>query len=156
MEGGPYGGTRIVIGDTTYGEVVDCGLPERGAWQIAGIHDISLAQTAHQLASGRLWIEGMGSSEIVRIPIAAMESVVVRIGPHHLDMTGAAIKADGLPQGPFEKIEGCPKGAAYPCLWNHQANRERSPLVEPDSHCRIRSIGGKVPPRLAHVLLVDG
>ena len=148
LEGGPYGGSRIVIGDTMYGEVVDCPLPKRGAWQIAGMQDISLAQTAHQLANGRLWIEGMGASESVEIPIASMMRVVDRIGPHDLDITGSAIKGDGLPQGPFEKIEGCPAGAAYPCLWNHHAARERCLLVEPDSHCRIRQIGGKVPARL--------
>ena len=78
LEGGPYGGTRIVVGETTYGEMVDCALPERGAWQIAGMDDVSLAQTAHQLANGRLWIAGVESSKSVQIPVAAMEHVVVR------------------------------------------------------------------------------
>ena len=145
LEGGPYGGTRIVVGETTYGEMVDCPLPQRGAWQIAGMDDVSLAQTAHQLANGRLWIAGVQSSKSVQIPVTAMESVIARIGPHHLDIAGAAIKADGLPQGPFEKVRGCPEGSAYPCLWNHDAGRERRLVVEPDSHCRIRQVGGNVP-----------
>lgn len=85
----------------------------------------------------------------MEIPIASIEDVVDRIGPHDLDITGSAVKADGFPQGPFEKIEGCPAGSAYPCLWNHRAPRERSLLVEPDSHCRVRQVGGAVPPSLA-------
>ena len=149
LEGGPYGGTRIVIGTTTYGEMVDCPLPERGAWQIAGIQDISLAQTAHQLATGRLWVEGMSLTEVADIPITRIDEVVRGMGPHDLDITGHAVKADGLPQGPFEKIEGCPDGAAYPSLWNHKAVRERSLVVYPDSHCRIREIDGDVPRDLA-------
>ena len=149
LEGGPYGGTRVVIGTTTYGEAVDCPLPERGAWQIAGIRDISLAQTAHHLANGRLWVEGMSPTQVVEIPIARIDDVVRGMGPHDLDITGHAVKADGLPQGPFEKIPDCPDGAAYPALWNHKAVRERSLVVYPDSHCRIREINGDVPTDLA-------
>ena len=149
LEGGPYGGTRIVIGATTYGEAVNGPLPERGAWQIAGIRDISLAQTAHQLANGRLWVEGMSATQVADIPIASIDEIVRGIGPHHLDITGNAVKADGLPQGPFEKIAGCPDGAAYPSLWNHKAVRERCLVVYPDSHCRIREINGDVPEPLA-------
>ena len=148
LEGGPYGGSRIVIGSTEYGEMVDCPLPSAGAWQIAGIKDISLAQTAYQLARGRLWVEGMTRDQAVEVPIATLEDVIRRVGPHDLDITGSKIKADGLPQGPFEKLEGCPRGTAYPCLWNHDARRERRLVVEPDSHCRIREIDGCVPAEL--------
>lgn len=149
LEGGPYGGTRIILGDTTYGEMVDCPLPGHGAWQIAGMRDVSLAQTAHQLANGRLWVEGMDWPDSVEIPVALIQDVIDRMGPHDLDITGSAIKSDGIPQGPFEKIEGCPVGSAYPCLWNHHAPRERRLLIEPDSHCRVRQVGGAVPASLA-------
>ena len=149
LEGGPYGGTRIVIGQTVYGELVDCPLPANGTWQIAGIRDISLAQTAHQLANGRLWVEGMATSETRAIPIVTIGDVSRRLGPHHLDLTGYARKTDGLPQGPFEKIDGCPDGAAYPALWNHSAPRERTLVIRPDSHCRVREIDGVVPEKLA-------
>ena len=149
LEGGPYGGTRIVIGQTVFGELVDCPLPESGAWQIAGMRDISLAQTAHQLANGRLWVEGMATSEARAIPIMTIGDVSRRLGPHDLDLTGSARKADGLPQGPFEKLDGCPDGAAYPCLWNHRATRERTLVIRPDSHCRVREIEGVVPENLA-------
>ena len=149
LEGGPYGGTRLVVGTTVFGEVLDCPLPSQDAWQIAGIRDITLAQTAYQLSAGRLWVEGMAADAVTSIPIARLEDVIDRIGPHDLDLTGDDIKSDGLPQGPFEKIRGCPAGAAYPCLWNHNASRERMMSVEPDSHCRIREVDGNVPDELA-------
>ena len=141
LEDGPFGGSRVVIGDSTYGEVLNCPLPAAGAWQIAGIRDLTLAQTAHQLASGRLWIEGMPPSPTVQVPITTMSCVISRMGPHHLDLTGAQVKADGLPQGPFQRLSGCPVGAAYPCLWSHDSRLERRMVVEPDSHCRMRVVG---------------
>ena len=78
----------------------------------------------------------------------SIREAIERIGPHDLDITGSEIKTDGLPQGPFEKLTGVPEGTAYPCLWNHDNNRERRLLVEPDSHCRIREVGGEVPQEL--------
>ena len=123
LEGGPYGGSRLVIGSTAYGELLDCPLPPKGAWQIAGIKDLTLAQTAHQLTQGRLWIEGMREEDAPVVPVTELENIIRRIGPHHLDLTGPRVKGDGLQQGPFEKLDGCPSGAAYPCLWNHEAAR---------------------------------
>ena len=148
LEDGPFGGTRLLLGNTVYGEVVDCPLPAEGAWQMVGVQDFTLGQTAHQLNNGRLWVDGMQSAEIAGIPITTVETVVQRIGPHHLDITGAQIKSDGLPQGPFECVPGVPAGAAYPTLWNHDRRRERRLSVEPDSHCRVREVGGATPPEL--------
>ena len=145
LEDGPFGGSRISLGATHVGEIVNCPLPSEGAWQMVGISDISLGQTAYQLSNGRLWIEGMPVGSASDVPVVPIGGVCSRIGPHHLDVTGAAIKADGLPQGPFEKIRGTPPGTAYPCLWNHDARRERRMTVLPDSHCRIREVSGGVP-----------
>ena len=146
LEGGPYGGSKIVIGSTAYGEAVDCPIPTTGAWQVVGIRDISLGQTAYQLANGRLWIEGMPITH--QLPVASIQQVVRRVGPHHLDITGPKVKTNGLPQGPFERFLDCPKGSAYPCLWNHNATRERHLIIEPDSHCKIRQVNGEVPAEL--------
>ena len=148
LEDGPFGGSRIILGATLVGEALDCPIPAEGAWQMVGIKDITLGQTAHQIASGRLWIEGMNSQYPVLIPVCAIGDVIERVGPHHLDIVGAQIKADGLPQGPFEKIDGLAAGAAYPCLWSHDNTRERRLVVQPDSHGLIRQVGGQVPPTL--------
>ena len=145
LEDGPFGGTRISVGTTHIGQMIDCALPSEGAWQMVGISDISLAQSAYQLSQGQLWIEGMAVANIAPIPIASIGDVASRLGPHDLDITGALIKADGLPQGPFEKINGVPPGAAYPCLWNHNSSMERRLTVAPDSHCQIRQVAGRVP-----------
>lgn len=145
LEDGPFGGTRILLGDTLQGEALDCPLPIDGAWQMVGMKDITLGQTAHQLTNGRFWVEGMTGAQAVDVPIASIANVIRRIGPHHLDITGAQIKTDGLPQGPFERISGHAPGSAYPCLWNHDAARERTMIVQPDSHCQIRQVEGRIP-----------
>jgi hypothetical protein len=63
LEDGPFGGTRISLGDTAEGETIECPLPAEGPWQLVGIKDLTLAQTAHQLSLGRLWIEGMPAAQ---------------------------------------------------------------------------------------------
>ena len=98
LEEGPYGGTRILLGETAVGEALDCPVPVDGPWQMVGIKDITLGQTAHQVTHGRLWVDGMSSGTPVIIPICSIEAVIQRIGPHHLDITGAQLKQDGLPQ----------------------------------------------------------
>lgn len=148
LEDGPFGGTRIAVGTTIVGHVINAPLASEGIWQVVGISDLSLAQSAFQLSKGRLWVEGMAAANQMNMPIATIGDVASRVGPHHLDIVGAKIKTDGLPQGPFEKIRGVPQGAAYPCLWNHNAARERCLVVPPDSHCKIREVAGRVPPGL--------
>ena len=148
LEEGPFGGSRILIGESVVGEALNCPLPNDGAWQMVGIQDMSLGQTAHQITHGRLWIDGMGPASSAAIPICPIEIAIERIGPHDLDITGAQVKSDRLPQGPFEKLDGLPPGAAYPCLWNHDNLRERTLVVQPDSHCQIRQVDGGVPAAL--------
>ncbi len=148
LEDGPFGGTRILLGNTLEGEAVDCPLPAEGAWQMVGIRDITIGQSAFQLSEGRLWVEGMAAGTAVALPVCPLEAVIHRVGPHHLDITGGEIKGDGLPQGPFERISGTDPGMAYPSLWNHDNSRERRLRVLPDSHCRLREVNGRVPEAL--------
>ena len=148
LEDGPFGGTEIYLGDTVVAEALDCPLPHSGAWQMSGISDISLGQTAYQLALGRLWIEGMPSASRATIPVVKTAEVISRIGPHDLDITGAQTKGDGLPQGPFRKVDGCPPGSSYPALWGHDNALERRLIVEPDSHLQVRQVRGRVPAAL--------
>ena len=142
LEDGPFGGTRILLGETVEAEAIECPLPAEGPWQLVGIKDLTLAQTAHQLSRGRLWIEGMAAAQPVLVPIAPLAQISRRMGPHDLDITGSQIKSDGLPQGPFELVAGTAPTMAYPSLWNHDSTRERRLQVEPDSHCRIRQVRG--------------
>jgi hypothetical protein len=148
LEDGPFGGTAIRLGQTEAGTIVDCPIPDEGGWPLVGLSDITLGQTAFQLSVGRLFIEGMSHSPVVSIPVAKVRDVCARLGPHDLDITGSGVKADGLPQGPFEKIGGAVPGAAFPSLWNHDSASERMLVVRPDSHLRIRDVGGTVPQAL--------
>lgn len=149
LEDGPFGGTRVSLGGSFVAEIVNCPLPREGAWQLVGISDVTLGQTAHQLTEGRIWIEGMSEESAAGVPVAEIGEVCARIGPHHLDIAGGGIKSDGLPQGPFEKIDGTPPdGAAYPSLWNHDASRERELTVLPDSRLQLREVSGEVPEAL--------
>jgi hypothetical protein len=97
----PFGGSVISVGSTIVGEVIDCALPSLGPWPVVGVSRIDLSQTAFQLAVGRIWIEGMAAGSTPHIPIAPIGDVCRRIGPHDLDITGAEVKGDGLPQGPL-------------------------------------------------------
>ncbi len=148
LEDGPFGGTRIQLGDMSAGEILNCPLPDEGAWQIVGIRDLTLAQTAQQLQAGKLWIEGMPPGTSLDIPVAPLRSSISRVGPHDLDLTGSQLKSDGLLQGPFEKIDGKLNSSPYPTLWNHDSEAERTLVIEPDSHCRIRQVNGQVPSQL--------
>jgi hypothetical protein len=148
LEDGPFGGTRISLGETAEGEAIECPLPAEGPWQLVGIKDLTLAQTAYQLARGRMWIEGMPAGQPVLMPIVPLAQIIRRMGPHHLDITGAQVKADKLPQGPFELIAGTAPTMAHPSLWNHDSTRERRLRVDPDSHCRIRQVKGRIPDAL--------
>ena len=64
-------------------------------------------------------------------------------GFHDIWLSGAGIERDGLPKGPFEILDGVPAGAAYPCLWNHKTARERSFVVLPDRHAKVRHVVGR-------------
>ena len=142
LDDGPFGATRVLLGDTVVGELLDCVLPANGPWQIVGIKDITLGQTAHQLTKGRFWVEGMSSNTLPTIAVAPISELSLRVGPHHLDLTGAAIKADGLPQGPFELRRGLPPGAAYPSLWHHNRKRERKLIGLIDAPMIVKSVRG--------------
>ncbi len=148
LEDGPFGGTRVSLGSTEVGEVIDCPLPHEGGWPMVGVNGVSLGQTAYQVSQGRLWIEGTAFEQAPDLPVAAIADIGARMGPHHLDISGAMLKGDGLPQGPFSVHPGMPPGAGYPALWNHDADRERTLVVTPDSHCQVRDIGGQIPQRL--------
>ena len=141
LEDGPYGGTALRAGQTIIGEMLDAPLPIRlseetdidDPWEVVRIRDLSLAQTAHALVNGRLWFAGK-SKNVVDIPICNLGQFARR-GFLDRDINGIE---HGKPRGPFDKHSPCSKTATYPCLWGHDAQRERTMLVEPDSECTVR------------------
>ena len=131
LEDGPYGGSAILVGQEKVDEVLDCPIPENDQWPVAGITDLSIAQTAYQLTLGRLWLPGMFNADTHQLPITLMEKIG-RLGYLHRDINGAGER------GSFDIRSPYTAGATFPTLWGHDAPRERSLVVDPDSEARIR------------------
>lgn len=131
LEDGPIGGTELYFGDEAIGQVVDAPLPASDGWNLARIMDISLAQTAYQLANEkRVWLPAMSKSDSQGVPISTV-ATIGEIGPLHLDIEYS--KSTGL-RGPLHisevKVGSVP---TYPVLWAHDAERERTMVFEADS-----------------------
>lgn len=96
---------------------------------IAGVLDRDLINVLTQLKKGTLDLPRQFQK--FAIPMTNMGSLADR-GLYHLDIKGRR------PRGAFDiktPIKGVP---AYPTLWNHNYENERSLLVEPDSYGRVR------------------
>lgn len=67
IEDGPVGGTPLHFGDEIIGQVMDAPLPSSGVWNLSRIADLSLAQTAYQLANNKyVWLPTMKKAEANR------------------------------------------------------------------------------------------
>jgi len=129
LEDGPAGGTPILIGNQMVGQAIDA--PVNGGWNLARVRDFALAQTAHQLENGRLWLPAMKKTEICTIPVTVV-SKIGKIGPYHSDINGRT--QNGGIRGPFDIHPLQPKSApTYPALWAHDAEREYSMSFAGDS-----------------------
>ena len=128
------GGTSIQFGNDVLGQAITATLPPSGGWNLSRIADISLAQSAYQLANEkRIWLPTMSKAEIITLPTTAI-STIGEIGPYHADINGST--PTGGIRGPFIVS---PKQASstptFPSLWAHEANFERTILFGPDSEC---------------------
>ncbi len=132
LEDGPTGGNVIKYGDEVVGSAIDAPLPTSGTWNLTRIVDLSLAQTAYQLATeSRLWLPTMQKSHTTSVTITLVEKIG-EIGPYHLDVSKR--NTDGSIRGPFEVHPLQPNSApTYPILWSHDADRERTMAFEADS-----------------------
>ena len=129
IEDGPYGGTRLTVGDELAGEMLTAPCPTNGAqWGTVRLLDAALAQTAYALSDSSLWLPG--SPAAVQLKLAPL-GVVGRLGLLSRDITGPP------PRGPFTKAAASPT-ATYPALWNHDAKKETRMLCEPDSQLLVR------------------
>lgn len=128
LEDGPIGGTPLQFGDEIVGHVVDAPLPQEGGWRLSRISDISLAQTAYQLANeNRIWLPRMPRGDVVDIPITTAARIGT-IGPYHADIDGRT--QSGI-RGPFD-IRPLTSAATYPVLWSHDAPRQQMMMFGPD------------------------
>ena len=129
LEDGPYGGASIYCGDPVVGEMLDAPIDRyEGGWGAARLLDASVAQFAHWLANGRLWLPAERDAR--ELPIALLE----KIGRRGVDSQLLISTAHKGPftQGPFSPT------ASYPALWNHDATKETRLVCAPDSQLHVR------------------
>ncbi len=129
IENGPYGGTRLTVGDELIGEMLSASGRSNGeAWPAVRLSDGAVAQTAYALSNSRLWLPGVAKAmELKTSPLNA----VGKMGFYHIDINGP------LPRGPFDNVAASPT-ATYPSLWNHAAEKETRMVCEPDSQLIVR------------------
>ncbi len=129
LEDGPYGGIPIHCGDALAGEMLDTPIDRHeSGWGAARIQDASVAQVAHSLSNGRLWLAPHPTP--IELPIAQLNQV----GQRGLD---SQLFISSAHRGPFTKVEASPT-ATYPALWNHDAQNETRIVCAPDSQLLVR------------------
>ena len=131
IEDGPYGGIFIKCGDGIEpdGEILDAPIGNYAdGWGAARLRDAAVAQVAHALADGRLWLPPQPAAQA--LPIAPLR----QIGQRGLD---SQLFISAAHRGPFTRSAPSPT-ADYPALWNHNALRETRMVCAPDWSLRVR------------------
>ncbi len=121
---------RLCIGDhETIGTYIWASLSQGGC---TSLRETTLADAAIGLTEGTLRLP---HGYAAPLPTICLGDVGER-GLLHRDISGK--NSNGTPRGPFEiiSIQGVPQ---YPVLWGHDAPRERSLVVLPDSEGEVRS-----------------
>ncbi len=129
VEGGPFGGTIVSIGDEHVGETLDAPAPHSDAgWGAARLSDAAVGQIAASLSDGKLWLPPNA------YPTELAISALGKIGRRGLD---SQLFISTAHKGPFKRASASPT-ATYPALWTHNAQRETKILCHPDSQFIVR------------------
>ena len=129
LEDGPFGGIPIYKGETLAGEVLDAPLDSfKEGWGAARILDYSVAQVAHLLSTGKLWLPAKPKAQ--ELSMTQLNHLGQR-GVDHQFFVSAAHKA------PFVKATAS-STSTYPALWNHDAKNETRMVCLPDSQMLVR------------------
>ena len=120
---------RLCVGDReSFGTYIRAPLSQGGC---ASLRETTLADAALGLSEEMLRLpQGYATS----FPATRLEAIGKK-GLIDRDISGKT--SNGAPRGPFEiiPIQGVPQ---YPVLWGHDAKRERSLVVPPDSEGEVR------------------
>ena len=129
IEDGPFGGTRLSIGNELAGEMLTAPCSVEGdGWAAVRILDYSLAQTAYEIPLSKLKLPGIADTYDLHTTTLGQ---IGKLGLYHLDIVGTP------PRGPFSKIPPSAT-ATYPALWNHNAPNENRIVCVPDSQLEVR------------------
>ena len=130
VEGGPFGGSPVIIGESFTGEQLNGPLHEhRKGWGAARISDAATAQVSYSMSTGQLWLPTM--PQPLDLPVVTLGQV----GQRGLDSQLLISKAH---KGPFNKVTPNPT-ATYPSLWNHEDVKETRIVCSPDSSLIVKS-----------------
>ena len=129
LEDGPYGGVPLYCGNELMGELLDAPLVEhRRGWGIAGIRDFAVAQVAHSLTGGQLWLPAERAGR--ELPITSLKEAGGQRG------VDSQLLVSPAHRGPF-KLEASNPTATYPALYKHSAPDERFMVCSPESELRV-------------------
>ena len=126
------GGESLQIGDEVIGHVISAPIIQSDAgWPLSRVKDMSVVQSAHQLANGLVRIPRQTSD--IQLAIRPV-SEIATLGIGTKDIRG------GGGRGAFDPEKGCPDTAIYPCLWHvdSRSDNQRAMLVPPDAHAHPR------------------
>ena len=126
------GGEPLQVGDEVVGNVISAPILQSDAgWPISRVKDISVVQSAHQLANGLMRLPRQTSD--IQLTVHPV-SEIATLGIGTKDIRG------GGGRGAFDVEDGCPNTAIYPCLWHVDSNSDsqRAMLVPPNAHAHQR------------------
>ena len=131
LEGGPFGGSPVFIGDEPLGEMVDAPLSRDAPWSAVGIADFAVVQSALQMAQGVVWLPQMREQVVFRVPMTVLQRVC-QVGIQDQNIVGNG------GQTAFDRIKPPSATPTYPMLWGHDAQLEKRMVVAPDSEGRVK------------------
>jgi hypothetical protein len=129
--------SRVVLGDDLWGTLAP------GTWddgKCASIVHPDLVETVRGLATGKLTLPPQSKNSHT-IPMKALHELGER-GMYHADINGINKSprhgTAATFRGPFDIVPLSTDTPTYPALWGHEADRERSLIVQPDREGQIR------------------
>ncbi len=131
LEGGPFGGSPLFVGEEQLGDVIDVPMSRAEPWSAVGIGDYAAVQTAYQLAQGRVWLPQMQEQDALHIPMATVGQTC-QVGITDINIVGNSNRTA------FNRIKLTSAAPTYPMLWSHDAQHEKSMVVDPDSEGRVK------------------
>ena len=153
---------KLIIGATELGNIWTAGIPDKGVWPSVGIRDSDLAQTAMQLAEGKL--VDPRSDRATEFKVVPLERVA-RVGPvdrligsstsmrrgaldvklfrvdEHKDDQKRRRSGAGVVVKPAKRAGS---SLTHPVLWRHHHLYERMMTLQPDAYGERRG-GAQIP-----------
>ena len=122
----------IRSGDEEIGSFIRAALDDGGCAALGAPY---LGSAAVSLRAAALRLPAVAKA--VGVPLAPLAKMGQR-GYHDLDVAGSGGRNAVKAQGPFRIERPARPDDRYPALWNHDADRERTLVVQPDSRGEVR------------------